>query len=339
MTLRRASEADRETLYALWDEWVGDDGIPAWVEGAREGTREGIDLAVREGAAAIAEEDGAPVGFACGVMRGVRAGELTELYVRPSARRQGVARQLMQAVVAVLRDLGAEFVEVEVGVDNADARALYEAAGFRPEAVRLHADVATVDRRLGERARGRSFGSIHVQSDDLPAVERGVRQFVPRLPGRSEGSVVAPPRNGWIAVYDELCDREPSQLRRLAHELSDRLGAVVLVLGVEDGAVVRFVLFERGRIVDEYLSVPEYHGALPPGIVVSLAANPRVVSRLTGADPERVRAVAPQASSPDELPPAPELLAELAAVLGVTGAEHGYAEAGQVSGAVRVARD
>jgi hypothetical protein len=46
-------------------------------------------------------------------------------------------------------------------------------------------------------------------------------------------------------------------------------------------------------------------------------ANPTVAQRLTGADPERVRAVARTGSSPAELPPAGDLYAELAEVLGV----------------------
>ena len=161
---------------------------------------------------------------------------------------------------------------------------------------------------------GRSFGSIHVQTDDIGAIERAVRQFVPRLPGGSNGSIVAPPRHGWIAVYDDVCDRDPSMLRRLARELSERTGAVVLALGVEHEQVVRFILFEAGRIVDEYLSVPEHYGALPPGDVIALAANPRVVARLTGADPAEVRAVARTAPLPEELPPPQELLAGIAAV-------------------------
>ena len=116
----------------------------------------------------------------------------------------------------------------------------------------------------------------------------------------------APPRHGWIAVYDDVCDRDPSMLRRLARELSERTGAVVLALGVEHDQVVRFVLLEAGRIVDEYLSVPEHYGALPPGDVIALAANPRVVARLTGADPAQVRAVARTAPLPEELPPPQE---------------------------------
>jgi hypothetical protein len=145
---------------------------------------------------------------------------------------------------------------------------------------------------------------------------------------------VSPPRDGWIAIHDELCDRDPRMLRRLARELSDRMGAVVLALGVENGEVVHYELMERGRVVDEYLSVPEYHGPRPPGEVVSLAANPRLLARLTGADPEDVRATAPTAASPSELPPAGELLADLAETLGLRGGAHGYDQARSIEGAV-----
>jgi len=165
-----------------------------------------------------------------------------------------------------------------------------------------------------------------------------VRQFVPRLPGGSRGSLVAPPRGGWIAVYDDVCDRDPEMLRRLARELSDRIGAVTLLLGVEREELVRMILFERGRIVDEYLSVPEFYGPLPPGDVVGLAANPTVVSRLTGAEPDAVRRIAHTAASPADLPPARELLADLASILGVEGADTGWSDAPELAGAVGIER-
>jgi hypothetical protein len=197
--------------------------------------------------------------------------------------------------------------------------------------------VADLEARLG-RQEASSFGSIHIQSDDVSAVERAVRQFVPRLPGGSQGSVVSPPRNGWVAVYDDVCDRNPEMLRRLARELSDRMGAVTVLLGLERDELVRMILFERGRIVDEYLSVPEFYGPLPPGDVIGLAANPTVVSRLTGADPGAVRRIARTAPTPADLPPARELLSELAAALGIEGAGHGWADAPELEGSVRLAR-
>jgi hypothetical protein len=113
-------------------------------------------------------------------------------------------------------------------------------------------------------------------------------------------------------------------LQRLAKELSYVSGGVVLAIGVEDGAVVRYTLYDRGGAVDEYASLPEYSGPLPPGDVVALGANPTVVSRLTGADPARVREIVRSASSPADLPPALELLAQIAALMGVVEATHGW---------------
>ena len=223
-------------------------------------------------------------------------------------------------------------------VVEADVARAWEAAGFTETARVLSLSTDALEARLAEPETGRSFGSIHVQTDDLEAVVRAVRQYVPRLPGASRGSVVAPPRNGWTAVYDELCDRDRAMLRRLARELSDRLGAVVLLLGVEHEAVVRFVLFERGRVMDEYASVPEFHGAIAPGDVVALAANPTVVARLTGADPARVRTVVRTAKRPEELPPAVDLVGEVARVLGVEGGGHGYEEARAIAGAIDLPR-
>ena len=55
---------------------------------------------------------------------------------------------------------------------------------------------------------------------------------------------------------------------------------------------MRFRLYERGLMVDEYLSVPTYYGALPKGDELALAANPTLVSRLTGAERDDVKRVA-----------------------------------------------
>jgi ribosomal protein S18 acetylase RimI-like enzyme len=149
VNIRRATNDERETLYALWDEWIERESpIPPWVDGAREGTRAGIDNALSSGCAVIAEEDGEVLGFACGLMQGLRIGDLTELYVRPKARRRAIARELVRAVVAELRELGAAFVTGGVAPENLAARSFYENAGFRPVEIRLVADVETLDRRL-----------------------------------------------------------------------------------------------------------------------------------------------------------------------------------------------
>jgi hypothetical protein len=244
----------------------------------------------------------------------------------PGALRE-LARQLREQGVARLA----------VEVDERDEQT-FTRLGFVPVAHILSVDLDVLERDLERKPRGESFGSVHVQTDDLPTVERVVRRFVPTLAGKSTGTVIVPPRNGWIAVYDELCDRDPSMLPRLARELSDAIGVVAISFAVEEGAVVRYRIYDRGRMLDEYLSVAEYYGPLPPGEVVSLAANPTLVGRLTGADRRAVRAAAVQASSPDELPPPTETVANLARATGIEGADQGYAKAREVAGAIVIDR-
>ena len=123
--------------------------------------------------------------------------------------------------------------------------------------------------------------------------------------------------NGWVTVTDELCDRDRNAQRRLGAEMSERMGVPAIALALEEEEVVRYLLFERGRMVDEYLSVPTYYGALSKADELSLSANATLVARLTGAEPAKVRAVVRIASSPSELPPARELLKEIASVLGL----------------------
>ena len=339
MKVRRAEADDQAALAELWREL--DHEVPPPIhEGPADSEKELAEVAgiVDQGLAFLAEDDdGSPVGFALGKRRTVGLGTLTDLYVRKDARRSGIATELMRAVLAAFREAGVEQLDLDVLASNHVARSLYGRWGMRDEVIVMTGAIADIEARIG-RQDASSFGSIHVQSDDLSAVERAVRQFVPRLPGGSRGSVLAPPRNGWIAVYDDVCDRNPEMLRRLARELSDRMGAVVTLLGVERDELVRMILLEHGRVVDEYLSVPEFYGPLPPGDVVGLAANPTVVSRLTGAAPDEVRRIARTASAPADLPPARDLLAELAAAMGIEGAGHGWSDAPAIDCAVRIDR-
>jgi hypothetical protein len=151
-----------------------------------------------------------------------------------------------------------------------------------------------------------------VQSDDAPAVERVVAAYLPRLARGASAQVEG--GRAWTVVRLDPFDRD--MLRRLGAELSHRFGVTVL-LTLEEGAVVRFVIHDRGRMVDEYLSVPEYFGPLPPGDALALRANATLVSRLTGASPASVRAAAPSGERPSDLPPADELYAQIAEVMGL----------------------
>ena len=184
----------------------------------------------------------------------------------------------------------------------------------------------------GEESR--SFGSVHLQTDDQGAVVKLVERLAPRAVTSRE-TVVSPPRNGWVTVYDEVADRDPNKLRALGRELSNGSGYVTLITGVEQGPIVHLIAMERGRLMDEYVSVPSFRD-VAPGDAIALRANPTVLSRLTGADPARIRAAARTAESPDELPPAEELIAEVASALGLEGADYGFEGAREVPGAAIV---
>ena len=143
----------------------------------------------------------------------------------------------------------------------------------------LRAIAAERSADAGEEERPASHGSVHLQTDDQAAVVQAVSRLVPRV-FRPRRRWCAAPRNGWIAVYDEVADRDPRQLARLGRELSSNAtGLVVFTIGVEEASAVHYIAFERGRTLDEYLSVPDYAGR-SAGDAIALRANPTVVARL-----------------------------------------------------------
>jgi ribosomal protein S18 acetylase RimI-like enzyme len=338
MTVRSATLDDLSALEELWRAFEAEVPPPAHENADLATELEEIRAIVESGLGWLAEANGTPVGMALARRRGPRVGRITDLYVRPAARRSGVAEALIRAVAARFATDGVDTVDLEVMASNSAARAVYARWGFREEVLVLAAPAAALAERLGESVNAASFGSIHAQTDDVDVIVKAVEMFVPRLPGRSAGSIVSQPRGGYVTIYDDVCDRDPAMLRRLAKEISSRTGLVVITVGVEEDAVARMILFDRGGIVDEYASVPEFHGPLPPGEVVALHANPVVVERYTGASQASVRAAAPVGGVPADVPPPLELLAGLADVLGLSGVEHGWADAPTDEAAIRIDR-
>jgi ribosomal protein S18 acetylase RimI-like enzyme len=310
--IRIATSEDLPLVERLFRAFNAEIPDAAWRDDDTDEDAAGLEKAIAEDVVLLADD----VGLALGSKTGARLGFLDVLYVAPEARGSGIAAELIREAASALRDRGAEVLELEVLQSNERARAVYEHWGFSPVESTLAAPIDVLVRRLDAATGGPTFGSVHVQTDDVTTVERAVQKVLPRL-GRSERTEVTGPDNGWVTVHDELGNRDPNALLRLAKELSYANGGVVLALGVEDGALVRYTLVDRGSVVDEYASVPEYHGPLPPGDVIALGANPTVVSRLTGADPARVREIARTGASPGDLPPALELHAQIAELMGV----------------------
>ena len=303
--IRAATADDLPLVRELWQAFNTEIPDEPWREDDLEQDLAWLEQAVREEIVLLADD----AGLAVAVRKGERLGFLEVVYVKPEARRGGTGAELVREAVKRLREAGAEVLELEVLASNDEARGIYERWGLKPVELTLGAPLAELEQRLAP-PEGPTFGFVHVQTDDAEKVRRDTVKVLRAEPDLEVGS-------GWVRVRSDATDADPDQLKSLAKELSYTTGGVVLSLGVQRGVVVRYDLFDRGADVDEYLSVPEYFGPLPPGDAYALGANATVVARLTGADAQRVREVARTASSPGELPPAQELYQQLAAVMGL----------------------
>lgn len=312
MNIRRATEADEPVLRELWDEFERE--VPEPVGDPEPWEDEWNDTLddIRGGGVFLAEDDDGPVGVARieAPQRGRAHVQL--VHVRERARRQGVAKALLRECAADARERGARVVTLDVVSTNELAVTTWRRLGFEEVEKLMATPLDALEARLDEAQRAGDRVTIHVQSDDETSVDRALAQFVPRLqaPDVRAG-------DSWIRIADTALDADRDAQARLAKELSERLGAVTVSLAAEQGAVVRFRLYERGAMVDEYLSVPTYYGPLSKGDEIALEANPTLVGRLTGADREQVRRVARTAASTAELPPADELYAQIARLMGL----------------------
>jgi ribosomal protein S18 acetylase RimI-like enzyme len=311
VNIRRATEADEPVLRELWTEFEQE--IPEPFGESEPWSEEWSDTLddIRGGGVFIAEDDDGPLGVArIEAPRHGRA-HIQLVYVRPRGRRQGVAKALLAQCVADAKARGAGSVTLEVLTSNDVGVTAWRRLGFVEYSTAMGAPVEALELRLAEGPHGESHAATHVQTDDEQSVDRAIAQFIPRLEAPDVHR-----NESWVRISDGVLDRDREAHGRFARELSERLGAVTVALALE-GEVVRFRLFERGRMVDEYLSVPAYYGPLPKGDELALAANPTLVSRLTGADRDDVKRVAQTAGSPAELPPAQELYEQISRLMGL----------------------
>ena len=311
MTIRRATEADEPILRELWEEFERE--VPWDIEEPETWADEWPDTLddVRSGGVFVAEDEEGAVGVAR-VEEPVRGRAHVQLvHVRERGRRQGVAKALLRECVTHAREQGATYVSLDVLRSNQRAVTVWRRLGFEESQYLMAAPIDKLVPRLDARPAGDDRATTHVQTDDELSVQRAIAQFVPRLEATQLTS-----SDSWIRVVDPVLNGDRDAHGRFAKELSERLGAVTVALA-QEGEVVRFRLYERGRMVDEYLSVPTYYGEISRGDELALEANPTLVARLTGADRDEVRRVVRTAPSPSDLPA--DLYEQIASLMGLAG--------------------
>ncbi|RAP73175.1 GNAT family N-acetyltransferase [Paenibacillus montanisoli] len=124
--VRWANEHDAEILTVLNHEFNGVELTADEVENSLSSTNELIALAIL---------DDQPVGFACAqcfksFCYRDSQGEITEMYIKETARRKGLATLLLSFLEEELRKRGATEIKVITGMNNAAALKTYERSKY-----------------------------------------------------------------------------------------------------------------------------------------------------------------------------------------------------------------
>jgi hypothetical protein len=102
---------------------------------------------------------------------------------------------------------------------------------------------------------GAFFTNYQVRSDSMPAV---LKALGPLIESRA---YVSPPQAGWVTVYDEASDdQDDTIIQELGTGLSRALTTTVLAFLLHDSDIFRYWLFQKGELIDEFDSNPEYFG-------------------------------------------------------------------------------
>jgi ribosomal protein S18 acetylase RimI-like enzyme len=148
VSVRKATDLDREALYELYEEFFAEVETPAYWGVTLAAELAEVDEILADGLAFLAEEDSKLVGFVLARRKEGTRGLLSDIYVRPQSRRKRHGTKLARAVAEALQERGATDITLSVHVANAPARAAYERWGFRNRTLTLEAQTEELRQRL-----------------------------------------------------------------------------------------------------------------------------------------------------------------------------------------------
>lgn len=105
---------------------------------------------------------------------------------------------------------------------------------------------------------GAFFTNCHVRTRDTAKCLK----VLPSIIGKR--ALVTDCENDWITIYDEESESQDMKiLRRLAENLSSKLKTVAMAMLVHDSDVLQYVVYDKGKLIDQFDSKPDYFGPVP----------------------------------------------------------------------------
>jgi hypothetical protein len=102
---------------------------------------------------------------------------------------------------------------------------------------------------------GAFFTNYHVRKVDAEACAKALTTLI------SSRALVTDSKNGWTTVYDEQSEsQDDNVLHRLAKALSSKLKTTVIAMMVHDSDIFVYLIYENGKLVDQFDSKPDYFG-------------------------------------------------------------------------------
>jgi hypothetical protein len=178
---------------------------------------------------------------------------------------------------------------------------------------------------------GSFYTNITVKTADTDGIAVAIRQA-----GRT--AFIAPPENGATVVFDEASeDQDLEILKTLALHLARTCKCPTLGILNHDDDVLVYVLYDGGKLVDEYNSAPGYFDSDADAAVPPAGGNAKRLSAALGA-PDRAadieRILRAPGNTEDGFVFATDRHRELVSVLGLPGAAVGagftYLEEGEL---------
>jgi hypothetical protein len=102
---------------------------------------------------------------------------------------------------------------------------------------------------------GAFFTNYHVRKADTAACAKALTTLI------SSRALVTDSKNGWTTIYDEQSDSQDTEvLRGLTKSLSSKLKTTVVAMLVHDSDIFVYLFYERGELIDQFDSNPDYFG-------------------------------------------------------------------------------